>query len=514
MANQVIPLYNQESENSKTDSGYLQISKVINQSQLPSVSAPLTYSPSQIKKKFTVQSDSEAQEGLKSFVHLAIILVAIQSGNFSVGYSLSYLSMSFTTLFSQITLKGSEIEEQGLFSAVLPIGQLVGAIVTKPLLKYTTRNQSLLIADFFGVLGILQVIPNREVILAFRFSYGLCLGISSIIMAIYVKEICPDKYYEAFSVLASFLIAGGLFFINFLGLGYLNPDLRGKNSYYWQIVFAIPALVHFLRSFIITFVYKMDSPDSLIQMNQSSQAKEILKKLYQPEFVDKIFLTCLKRVENYSEQQEGILSLFSKKHLKTLIIGSLLAFISTWCGLFALYSYCSQIFNVITNGDFTLNTLFILIIGIVQLIPAFISKFVYRKIGNRPLLLCGLFILILCQVLIIGLSYSETLAASITSFIIICFFSFTFALTLGPITYSMIPEINTSEGTYFCFVTLYVWQLFMLYIFPFMLDALQIGGVFIVFAILTFLSIIYFYFFVKETKGLSHNEIEKQYGKL
>ncbi|CAK60856.1 unnamed protein product (macronuclear) [Paramecium tetraurelia] len=514
MANQVIPLYNQESENSKTDSGYLQISKVQNQSQLPSVSDPLTSLPSQINKKFTVQSDSQVEEGLKSFVHLAIILVAIQSGNFSVGYSLSYLSMSFTTLFSQITLKGSEIEEQGLFSAVLSIGQLVGAVVTKPLLKYTTRNQSLLIADFFGVLSILQVIPNREVILAFRFSYGMCLGISSVIMAIYVKELCPDKYYETFSVLASFLIAGGLFFINFIGLGYLNPDLRGEHSYYWQIVFAIPSLVHFLRSFIITIVYKIDSPDSLIQLKQPSEAKRIIIKLYQPEFVEQIFLTCLKRVENDSEQSEGFLSLFSKKHLKTVIIGCLLAFISTWCGLFALYSYCSQIFDVITDGDFTLNTIFILIIGIVQFIPAFISKFVYRKIGNRTLLLGGLLVLIVCQILIIGLSYSETVGASITSFIIICFFSFTFALTLGPITYSMIPEINTSEGTYFCFVTLYVWQLFMLYIFPFMLDALQISGVFIVFAILTLLSILYFYVYVKETKGLSHTEIEKQYGKL
>ena len=85
-------------------------------------------------------------------------------------------------------------------------------------------------------------------------------------MAVYVKELCPEKYYEAFSVLASFLIAGGLFFINFMGLGYLNDDLRGENSYYWQIIFSIPAVIHFLRSLILTFIYNVDSPDSLIQM--------------------------------------------------------------------------------------------------------------------------------------------------------------------------------------------------------------------------------------------------------
>ncbi|CAD8082450.1 unnamed protein product [Paramecium primaurelia] len=514
MTSQVFPSYNQENENIKTDNGSLIISKIQNLRQQPSDSGPLTNPPSLINQRFTTQSQTEVEEDLNSFVHLTIILVAIQSGNFSIGYSLSYLSMSFTTLFSQITLKGSEIEEQGLFSAVLSIGQLIGAFATKPLLKYTTRNQSLLIADMFGVLSILQVIPNREVILAFRFCYGLCLGISTTIMAVYVKEICPEKYYEKFSVLASFLIAGGLFFVNFMGLGYINSDLRGENSYYWQIIFAIPALLHFLRSFIITVIYQIDSPDSLIEMNKPQSAKKILMKIYKPQFVDQIFFKCQQRVQNNDEQIEGIMNLFTKKHLKTVLIGCLLAFISTWCGLFALYSYCSQIFEIISDGDFTLNTLFILILGIVQLIPAFISKFVYRKIGNRSLLLYGLFLLIICQILIIGLSYSETLEASIVSFIIICFFSFLFALTLGPITFSMTPEINTSEGTYFCFVTLYLWQLIMLYIFPFMLDAIQISGAFIVFAILTFLSTIFFYFYVKETKGLNHDEIERLYGKL
>lgn len=47
-----------------------------------------------------------------------------------------------------------------------------------------------------------------------------------------------------------------------------------------------------------------------------------------------------------------------------------------------------------------------------------------------------------------------------------------------------------------------------------MLDALGMGGSFIVFAILTLLSEIFFFKFVKDTKGLNHNEVEKLYGKL
>lgn len=71
-------------------------------------------------------------------------------------------------------------------------------------MKFATRNQSLIIADICGILSILQVIPNREMILAFRFFFGVCLGISCIIMPVYVKELCPQKYYEKQAVMAGF----------------------------------------------------------------------------------------------------------------------------------------------------------------------------------------------------------------------------------------------------------------------------------------------------------------------
>jgi len=49
-----------------------------------------------------------------------------------------------------------------------------------------------------------------------------------------------------------------------------------------------------------------------------------------------------------------------------------------------------------SDGDVTLNTIFTLIIGLVQFTPAFISKYVYGRWGKRPLLLYGLIFLIVC----------------------------------------------------------------------------------------------------------------------
>ncbi|CAK82341.1 unnamed protein product (macronuclear) [Paramecium tetraurelia] len=488
---QVVPLQTKESENLNSESNQML----------------------QLSTSVVLQSQQGTEEQIKSFFHLSVIMIAIQSGNFALGYSLAYLSISFTTLFSQITLKSSEIEEQGLFSAVLSIGQIVGAVMTSPLLKHTTRNQSLFISDVFGVLSILQIIPNREVILAFRFSFGVCLGMSTIIMPLYLKELCPQKYYESFSVMAGFLVGGGYLFVTFLGLGYIDESLNGPESNYWKFIFAFPSLLHFCRSFILTFIYKMDSPITLIQKNKDESAKQILRTIYQEQFIDQAFLECKLGVQQNIQLGEGILSIFTKKHRTTVTIGCVLVFVYTWSGLFALFSYSSQIFSEMSKDDITLNAIFNLIIGIVQFAPAFVSKYVYGRWGKRSLLLFGLAVLILCQILIIGLSYSQELSTVIISFIIICVFSFQYVLTLEPITWSMIPEINSSEGTYFCFVTLYAWQLLVLYIFPLMLDTLAMSGSFIVFLILTLLSTVFFYVFVKETKGLTHKEVNKLYGK-
>jgi hypothetical protein len=88
-----------------------------------------------------------------------------------------------------------------------------------------------------GILSILEIIPNREVILTFRFLFGVCLGISCIVMPIYVKELCPNNHYEKFAVFGGFCVSGG---------------------------FAIPAVISFYRMITVTVIYKMDSPVSLL----------------------------------------------------------------------------------------------------------------------------------------------------------------------------------------------------------------------------------------------------------
>ncbi len=73
--------------------------------------------------------------------------------------------------------------------------------------------------------------------------------------------------------MAGFQVAGGLLFANILGLGYLNPDLVGKESHYWQFIFAVPAMISFYRFIVVTLIYRMDSPISLLKKNKNHAVK-------------------------------------------------------------------------------------------------------------------------------------------------------------------------------------------------------------------------------------------------
>lgn len=81
-------------------------------------------------------------------------------------------------------------------------------------------------------------------------------------MPIYVKELCPDRYYNSFSVIAGFLIGIGLLLSYILGMFYLIGEIEG---WWWQLMFAFPALICMIRVLVVTVIYKMESPISLLE---------------------------------------------------------------------------------------------------------------------------------------------------------------------------------------------------------------------------------------------------------
>ena len=123
------------------------------------------------------------------------------------------------------TLKGSYTAELSLFGGILPIGSLVGAILTYFLMIHTTCRTSIIVADIFGISSILMVVANRECMLVFRFMLGISNGICTIIQPIFLKESCPDKHYPSFVIFTGFAVGTGVLIGTLSSLGFLNSGL-------------------------------------------------------------------------------------------------------------------------------------------------------------------------------------------------------------------------------------------------------------------------------------------------
>lgn len=66
------------------------------------------------------------------------------------------------------------------------------------------------IADLIGLTSLLALISNTNVIITFRFFLGVANGISSLIMPVYVKSLCPEKYFSQISMILGYGVNTGL----------------------------------------------------------------------------------------------------------------------------------------------------------------------------------------------------------------------------------------------------------------------------------------------------------------
>lgn len=66
------------------------------------------------------------------------------------------------------------------------------------------------------------LIARIECIVAFRFFLGIANGISSLLMPVYVKSICPERYFVQVSLVLGYGVNTGVMFGQLMGIGYIR----------------------------------------------------------------------------------------------------------------------------------------------------------------------------------------------------------------------------------------------------------------------------------------------------
>ncbi|KRX03993.1 Major facilitator superfamily domain, general substrate transporter [Pseudocohnilembus persalinus] len=178
-------------------------------------------------------------------------------------------------------------------------------------------------------------------VLIARFIQGIVVGVNSMLIPRYLREISPinlsgvtgimNQGFINFGILIGFVL-GYCKFIEFIDLFFkiniLNlkdASLQNQNDLTWNlIIFFFPCALSLLRLIFLLFVYRLDTAQYYFQINDKEKAKKVINQTYTKEYQQEIFFMVLEE-ENYKNESEDTWSLvFSKQYRERLIIGCLL----------------------------------------------------------------------------------------------------------------------------------------------------------------------------------------------
>jgi len=378
------------------------------------------------------------------------------------------------------------------------IGSLFGSIPTRRL----GRKKTLIWIGVFYTISALgsALAPTPYIFTFFRFLGGLGVGVSTIAAPAYISEIAPAKNRGHLVGLYQFNIVFGIL-IAFLS-NYLLSDL-GENAWrYMMGVEAIPAVIYTLMTFGIP-----KSPRWLFLQNKTEEAKAIIDQAYTKKDADSL-------IHDINQEQNVIVeneSIFKPKYRFILKLAFLIAFFNQFSGINAFLYYAPRIFEEGGLGEST-ALLSSVGIGLINLIFTLIGINLIDRLGRKSLMYIGSvgYIISLSLIAASFLLSWEGLALPIFLFLFIA----SHAIGQGAVIWVFISEIYPnhlrSAGQSFGTSTHWVLAAIIPSLVPLLFTSIGAGVVFAIFAFMMVLQLLFVYFWMPETKGVSLESLSQK----
>lgn len=378
------------------------------------------------------------------------------------------------------------------------IGSLFGSIPTRRL----GRKKTLIWIGVFYTISALgsALAPTPYLFAFFRFLGGLGVGVSTIAAPAYISEIAPAKNRGRLVGLYQFNIVFGIL-IAFLS-NYLLSDL-GENAWrYMMGVEAIPAVIYTLMTFGIP-----KSPRWLFLQNKTEEAKAIIHQAFTKEDAD-LLIYDISQEQNVIVENESI---FKPKYRFILKLAFLIAFFNQFSGINAFLYYAPRIFE---EGGLVESTALLSSIGIglINLIFTLIGINLIDLLGRKTLMYIGSvgYIISLSLIATSFLLSWEGLALPIFLFVFIA----SHGIGQGAVIWVFISEIYPnhlrSAGQSFGTSTHWVLAAIIPSLVPVLFASIGAGVVFAIFAFMMVLQLLFVYFWMPETKGVSLESLSQK----
>uniref|UniRef100_A0A8D0HJQ9 Solute carrier family 2, facilitated glucose transporter member 5 n=1 Tax=Sphenodon punctatus TaxID=8508 RepID=A0A8D0HJQ9_SPHPU len=402
--------------------------------------------------------------------------------------------------------------------SMFPLGGFFGSLLVGPLVNTCGRKGTLLINNIFSIIpailmGSSEVAKTYEVIIIMRIIIGICAGLSSNVVPMYLGELAPKNLRGAVVVVPQLFITIGILTAQILGFRIILGNPTG-----WPILLGLTGIPAALQLLLLPFF--PESPRYLlIQKEDEEKAKEALKKLRGCDDVDDEMEEM--RQEDQAEKAEGrlsVLNLFTSPTLRWQLISIIVMMAGQQLsGVNAVYYYADRIYASTGLEDkyvqyVTAGT------GAVNVIMTLVAVFIVESLGRRLLLLLGFGICCGgCVLLTVGLALQFTIPW-MSYFSIACVIAYVIGHAIGasPIPSVMIAEmfLQSSRSAAFMVGGSVHW----LSNFTVGLVFLYMEGLgpysFLIFAAICLVTFIFIFMVVPETKNKTFVEINKSMAKL
>lgn len=381
------------------------------------------------------------------------------------------------------------------------VGALFGGIPTN---KYGRKNTLIVIGILFAISALGCGFANGAWFFAIsRFIGGIGVGASTIAAPAYISEIAPAKDRGRLVALYQFNIVFGIlsaFLSNYLLSG------LGENSWRWMLgVEAIPAVLYIL------FALKLpESPRWLLSQNRNKEASKVLK-IINTELNDVQIEELISEYQNHNSKSDNSENIFMKKYRYPLLLAFLLAFFNQLSGINAFLYYAPRIFEEAGLGEST-ALLSSIGIGITNLVFTILGVFLIDKLGRKTLMYIGSIGYIISLGLVSAAFFQGWTGMAVPIFLFL--FIAAHAIGQGAVIWVFISEIFPNHlrasGQSFGSSTHWVLAAVIPSLIPFLFSHPMIGPgvVFLFFAVMMVLQLLFVAFMMPETKGKTLEELE------
>ena len=338
-----------------------------------------------------------------------------------------------------------------------------------------------------------------------RFIGGLGVGISTVAAPLYIAEIAPPAHRGRLAGMFQFNIVFGIL-VAFLS----NALLAGVGPHAWRWMLgveALPALLYTVLCFGIP-----ESPRWLLARKGDREKGIAVLRLIESDASEAQIQADAEAIIAASSERATSGRFWTWRLRVPILLAFLVAFFNQLSGINAILYFAPRIFELTGLGA-KAALLQSVGIGITNLVFTFVGLALIDRFGRRTLLFIGSFGYILSLGLVAWAFFTEHF-----SIVPVCIFAFiaAHAVGQGAVIWVFISEIfpnrQRAEGQALGSFTHWIFAALLTTFFPKMVTAFAPGYVFLFFAFMMVLQLVWVHFMVPETKGVPLEQMQKRLG--